>query len=60
VAVAPFHFNLKFFLEKIMSKEFDAIEINVDARANLVDQSLTQLDELSLTLIGGGSGTVSL
>jgi hypothetical protein len=43
-----------------MSKEFDTIEINVDAFANIVDQPLTQLDELSLTLIGGGSGTVSL
>jgi hypothetical protein len=43
-----------------MSKEFDTIEINVDACANVVEQPLTQLDELSLALIGGGSGTVSL
>jgi hypothetical protein len=43
-----------------MSKEFDIIEINVDTRENLIEQPLTQLDELSLALIGGGSGTVSL
>ena len=43
-----------------MSKEFDAIEINVDTIGNIVDQPLTLLDELSLALIGGGSGTVSL
>lgn len=43
-----------------MSKEFDTIEINVDTRENIIEQPLTQLDELSLALIGGGSGTVSL
>jgi hypothetical protein len=43
-----------------MSKEFDTIEINVDTRENIIEQPLTQLDELSLAVIGGGSGTVSL
>ena len=43
-----------------MSKEFDAIEIIADTTGNIVEQPLTQLDELSLALIGGGSGTVSL
>jgi hypothetical protein len=43
-----------------MSKEFDTIEINVEASENIIEQPLIQLDELSLALIGGGSGTVSL
>ncbi|GEM_PF-1331863 len=43
-----------------MSKEFDSIEINVDSSAKIIEQPLTQLDELSLALVGGGSGTVSL
>ena len=43
-----------------MSKEFDTIEINVDTSAKIIVQPLTQLDELSLALVGGGSGTVSL
>ena len=43
-----------------MSKEFDSIEINVDSSTKIIEQPLTQLDELSLALVGGGSGTVSL
>lgn len=42
-----------------MGKELNAVEINNEIIENNVEQSLTQLNELSLTLIGGGNGTVS-
>jgi hypothetical protein len=42
-----------------MGKELNAVEINNEIIENNVEQSLTQLSELSLTLIGGGNGTVS-
>ena len=41
-----------------MGKEINAVEINNEAVENNVEQLLTQLNELSLALIGGGSGTV--
>ena len=42
-----------------MGKELNAVEINSEIIENTVEQSLTQLSELSLALIGGGNGTVS-
>jgi len=41
-----------------MGKEINAVEINNEVVENNVEQPLTQLNELSLALIGGGSGTV--
>ena len=41
-----------------MGKEINAVEINNEVVENNVEQLLTQLNELSLALIGGGSGTV--
>jgi hypothetical protein len=43
-----------------MSKEFDAVEINMETASDPSEQILTQLNELSLALIGGGLITVSL
>ena len=41
-----------------MSKELNVVEINTNAtEANVVE--MIQLDDLSLVLVGGGSGTVS-
>jgi len=52
-------FNLStyiyYFLENIMGKEFDAIEMIAD----VVEPTVTQLNELSLAMIGGGTGTVT-
>ncbi len=42
-----------------MGKETNAVEINNEIAENNVEQTLTQLNELSLTLVGGGSGAVS-
>ena len=41
-----------------MGKEINAVEINNEVVENNVEQPLTQLNELSLALVGGGSGTV--
>ena len=41
-----------------MGKEINAVEINNEVVENKVEQPLTQLNELSLALVGGGSGTV--
>ena len=41
-----------------MGKEINAVEINNEVVENSVAQPLTQLNELSLALVGGGSGTV--
>jgi hypothetical protein len=41
-----------------MGKEINAVEINNEIVENNVEQPLTQLNELSLALVGGGSGTV--
>ena len=41
-----------------MGKEINAVEINNEVVENNVEQLLTQLSELSLAIIGGGSGTV--
>jgi len=41
-----------------MGKEINAVEINNEVVENNVEQPLIQLNELSLALIGGGSGTV--
>jgi hypothetical protein len=43
----------------MMGKEFDAIEINNEMIADVVEPTVTQLNELSLTMIGGGTGTVT-
>jgi hypothetical protein len=43
-----------------MSKEFDAVEIKTETVTDSSEQVLTQLNELSLALIGGGLITVSL
>jgi len=50
--------NSTIFLESIMGKEINAVEINNEVVENKVEQPLTQLNELSLALVGGGSGTV--
>jgi hypothetical protein len=42
-----------------MGKEFNAVEINSDVVENAVEQPLTQLNELSLALVSGGSGAVA-
>jgi hypothetical protein len=42
-----------------MGKEFNAVEINHEVVENAVEQPLTQLNELSLALVGGGSGAVA-
>lgn len=42
-----------------MSKEFDTIEINNEIIVNAPEQALTQLNELRLALVGGGSSTVA-
>ncbi len=42
-----------------MSKELDAIEISTEIIAELIEQPITQLNELSLACIGGGVVTVS-
>ena len=41
-----------------MGKEINAVEINNEVVENNVEQPLIQLNELSLALVGGGSGTV--
>jgi len=42
-----------------MGKDFDAIEINIEMIADVVEPTVTQLNELSLAMIGGGTGTVT-
>lgn len=42
-----------------MGKEFKAAEINNDVVENAEEQLVTQLNELSLALVGGGSSTVA-
>jgi hypothetical protein len=42
-----------------MSKELDTVEINTEIIADLMEQPVTQLNELSLACIGGGVVTVS-
>ncbi len=42
-----------------MGKEINLVEINNEIIENNVEQRLTQLNELSLTLVGGGDMTVS-
>ena len=41
-----------------MSKELNVIEINTNATEVAIIE-ITQLDDLSLVLVGGGSGTIS-
>jgi hypothetical protein len=43
-----------------MSKEFNSVETSAEIIENVTtgEQSLTQLNELSLTLVGGGGGAV--
>jgi hypothetical protein len=41
-----------------MGKELNAVEINNEVVENALEQPLTQLSELNLALIGGGSATV--
>ncbi len=42
-----------------MSKELNIVEINNSA-AEVQVAEITQLDDLSLVLVGGGSGTVNI
>jgi hypothetical protein len=42
-----------------MGKELNAFEINNEVVENAAGQPLTQLNELSLALVGGGSGAVA-
>ena len=42
-----------------MGKEFDAIELSNEIIADSAEPAVRQLDELSLALIGGGTGTVT-
>jgi hypothetical protein len=42
-----------------MSKELDTIAINVEILVSTVEQSLTELNQLSLALVGGGGAIVS-
>jgi hypothetical protein len=42
-----------------MGKELNAFEINNEVVENALEQPLTQLNELSLALVGGGSGAVA-
>ncbi len=42
-----------------MAKEFDTIEISNEMSADAAELSTTQLNELSLALVGGGLGTVT-
>jgi hypothetical protein len=44
-----------------MGKELNAVEINVEIldSAVVVSRAHTELDELSLSLVGGGSATVT-
>ncbi len=42
-----------------MSKELDTIEINTEITAELIEQPIAQLNELSLACVGGGVVTVS-
>ena len=42
-----------------MGKEINAVEINNEIIENNSERPLTQLNELSLALVGGGSGAVA-
>ena len=42
-----------------MGKELNAVEINNEVAENVAEQSVTQLNELTLALVGGGSGAVA-
>jgi hypothetical protein len=42
-----------------MGKELNAVEINVEVLDNAADQSPTELNELSLSLVGGGAVSVN-
>jgi hypothetical protein len=44
-----------------MSNAFDTVELNTEITENsiTIEKPLTELTELSLTLIGGGSGAVA-
>lgn len=42
-----------------MGKELNAVEINNEVVENAVLQPLTELNELNLAIIGGGSGCVA-
>ena len=41
-----------------MSKELNVVEINTNATEVAIIE-ITQLDDLSLVLVGGGSGTIA-
>ena len=42
-----------------MGKEFDVIEISNEMISDSAESAVTQLNDLSLALIGGGTGTVT-
>ncbi len=42
-----------------MGKELNTVEINIEILESPADQMCTELNDLSLSLVGGGLGSVS-